>query len=126
MPPAKKPATATDTASDPATDPATGPQGGRATSSDVAEGLDAINLEQALTDFAVANARVLDLTRRLCQLNDEVVARRDENVRLNIELDRLRRGEARLEALERSRAVQLANGALRVAGLARRFVPSGR
>lgn len=43
-----------------------------------AEMIDAISLEQALMDFEVANARVVDLTRRLTSLNQEFVASRTE------------------------------------------------
>lgn len=89
---------------------ATGPQGGVGSDAALVEQLDALNLDQALVDFATANARVLDLTRRLCTLNEEVVALRDENVRQKIELDRLHRLEARAEALERSTAVRIAGG----------------
>ncbi len=69
---------------------------------------------------------MLDLTRRLCTLNEEVVSLRDENVRQMIELERLRRAETRLEALERSRAVKLAGRARKLAALGRRLSPTAR
>lgn len=93
---------------------ATGPGGGTASDAELATKLDTLNLEQALADFAAANARVLDLTRRLSTLTEQAVRLRDENVRQAIELERLRPAAFRLEALERSRAVQLA-GALKSA-----------
>lgn len=37
-----------------------------------------INLEQALLDFEVANARVLDLTQRLTSITSELLATRQE------------------------------------------------
>ena len=46
------------------------------------EELDRLSLEQALTDFGLANARVLDLTRRLTELSQEVARLSDENARL--------------------------------------------
>jgi hypothetical protein len=40
--------------------------------------LDQISLEQALLDFDVANARVIDLTRRLVEASDELNRLRHE------------------------------------------------
>ena len=37
------------------------------------EEIDRLSLEQALRDFEVANARVVDLTQRLISANDKVV-----------------------------------------------------
>src|ERR1700739_3327551 len=41
-------------------------------------GLDAISLEQALIDFEVANARVIDLAQRLAKMSKEVIALRGQ------------------------------------------------
>jgi predicted nucleic acid-binding Zn-ribbon protein len=68
--------------------------------------LDAVNLEQALVDFEVANARVLDLTTRLTELSRQLVATRNELEEMRI---RARATDARLAALESSRAYQLAH-----------------
>ena len=40
--------------------------------------LSEINLEQALLDFEVANARVLDLTQRLTSITSELLATRQQ------------------------------------------------
>jgi hypothetical protein len=47
--------------------------------------MDEINLEQALVDFEVANARVVDLTARLTGLNEEVLRLRSENESLRLQ-----------------------------------------
>lgn len=60
--------------------------------------LDQLSLEQALLDFEVANARVVDLTKRLVEASDELI-------RLRHELE-LVRPEA--EAARGSRAFKLA------------------
>lgn len=59
---------------------------------DITAELDALSLEQALLDAELANARVIDLTRRLLEAHAEVE-------RLRGQLDSLERGE-----LERVRA----------------------
>jgi hypothetical protein len=48
------------------------------------ERVDRLSLEQALVDFEVANARVLDLTHRLTELNRELLDLRSEHERLRI------------------------------------------
>lgn len=40
--------------------------------------LDGISLEQALIDFEVANARVMDLTSRLTSMSRELISARSE------------------------------------------------
>ena len=42
--------------------------------------LDRLSLEQSLRDFEIANARVIDLTRRLVDLSNEAVALREQLV----------------------------------------------
>jgi len=49
--------------------------------------LDELSLNQALIDFEVANARVLDLTRRLTSLNEELRHSRTHAEQLRIALD---------------------------------------
>jgi hypothetical protein len=44
----------------------------------IVDQLDGISLEQSLVDFEVANARVLDLTRRLTSLNAQLMETRTE------------------------------------------------
>ncbi|OBU66950.1 hypothetical protein A9K58_10915 [Stenotrophomonas maltophilia] len=46
--------------------------------------LDDISLEQALIDFEVANARVMDLTSRLTSMSRELIQARTELERLRI------------------------------------------
>ncbi|AJQ84746.1 MULTISPECIES: hypothetical protein [Xanthomonas] len=46
--------------------------------------LDQISLEQALIDFEVANARVMDLTSRLTSMSRELIQTRSELERLRI------------------------------------------
>jgi hypothetical protein len=54
------------------------------------EEIDRLSLEQALRDFEVANARVVDLTQRLISANDKVVEQQTELDRLRVELAELR------------------------------------
>jgi chromosome segregation ATPase len=54
------------------------------------EEIDRLSLEQALRDFEVANARVMDLTQRLISANDRVVEQQSELDRLRVELAELR------------------------------------
>ncbi|WP_295909126.1 hypothetical protein [uncultured Xanthomonas sp.] len=46
--------------------------------------IDKISLEQALIDFEVANARVMDLTSRLTSMSRELIQTRSELERLRI------------------------------------------
>jgi hypothetical protein len=66
---------------------------------------DHLSLQQALVDFEVANARVLDLTRRLMESQAEVSE-------LRVELDRLRTEHAEFvrthEAMKSSQAFRMA------------------
>lgn len=68
--------------------------------------LDRLSLTQALRDFEVANARVMDLTQRLIAASNDLVAVRQE-------LDTLRREHEELRSthdqMRRSRAFKLAN-----------------
>ena len=102
---------------------ASGPGGGTASDAALAATLDGLNLEQALLDFATANARVLDLTRRLCTLNEELVELRNENVRQSIELERLRRLESKLRSVGVSQGLGVMR---RLANLLRRSLASLR
>ena len=67
--------------------------------------LDQISLEQALRDFEVANARVVDLTQRVISLTQQLQETQDELERLRVEA-RLAKAEA--EAIKRSRAYNIA------------------
>lgn len=49
------------------------------------EEMDALSLEQALLDFEVANARVLDLTQRLLEATATIAELRTELQRIQIE-----------------------------------------
>lgn len=46
--------------------------------------LDGISLEQALIDFEVANARVMDLTSRLTSMSRELIKARSELERIKV------------------------------------------
>jgi hypothetical protein len=59
-----------------------------ASSQTFAKRVDQLSLEQALVDFEVANARVLDLTHRLTELNRELLDLRSEHERLRIAYNR--------------------------------------
>jgi hypothetical protein len=76
----------------PAAEPTEG--GGTGSRPDLVAAMDRVSLDQALQDFAVANARVLDLTRRLTTLTEEVARLNDENAQLRIQAARLRELEA--------------------------------
>lgn len=67
--------------------------------------LDPLNLEQALIDFEVANARVIDLTRRLTEMNRQLTSARNELEETRVQL---RVSEGARHQLEASRAYQLA------------------
>ncbi|MCA1674438.1 MAG: hypothetical protein LC799_20360 [Actinobacteria bacterium] len=68
--------------------------------------LDRLSLTQALRDFEVANARVIDLTQRLIAARSDLVA-----VRQDLDALRQTHEELRLthEQMRRSRAFRLAN-----------------
>jgi hypothetical protein len=70
------------------------------------EEIDRLSLEQALRDFEVANARVVDLTQRLISANDKVVAQQQELDQLRVELAELR---AVHEAMRGSAAFRIAD-----------------
>jgi hypothetical protein len=69
--------------------------------------LDGVSLTQALIDFEIANARVLDLTRRLTTLHEELQTLRAENTTLTADNARLQAELAdrngQLEAIHRSK-----------------------
>ena len=68
--------------------------------------MDELSLKQALVDFEVANARVLDLTRRLMETQAEVVELRAELERLRGEYAELNRVH---EAMKSSQAFRTAS-----------------
>ena len=78
----------------------------QATSTDVEHELDRLSLAQALRDFEVANARVVDLTQRLVGASQELVAARQELETLRREHEELR---AEHDQMRRSRAFRLAS-----------------
>lgn len=57
----------------------------------IADDLDRISLEQALRDFDLANARVLDLTGRLTTMNSQLVEARAKNSMLRAKIRNLQR-----------------------------------
>lgn len=58
------------------------------------DAMDRLNLEQALIDFEIANARVVDLTGRVTALTSEVLKLRSE-----LSLLQIRHGQVEAEAL---------------------------
>ena len=70
------------------------------------EEIDRLSLEQALRDFEVANARVVDLTQRLISANDKVVEQQQELDQLRVELTQLRSVH---EEMRGSAAFRIAN-----------------
>jgi len=62
---------------------------------DIAAAMDAVNLERALIDFEIANARVIDLTTRLTDFSRDLLATRSE-----LGLAKLRIAELELLAAE--------------------------
>lgn len=73
--------------------------------------LDPISLNQALLDFDVANARVIDLTKRLTTLTAEVRTSTTELQKVRL---RNRRLQAELEEMKKSTAYRSAMTASRV------------
>jgi len=93
----------------------TGPApAGRAPS--VTETVDRLSLVQALKDFEVANARVLDLTHRLTELNQELLELRSTHEKLRIEHNKV----LARRAAPRAAAEAAASQALRVARAVKR------
>lgn len=68
--------------------------------------LDRLSLAQALRDFDVANARVMDLTQRLIAAGDELKFLREEMEGLRRQHDELRTTH---EQMRRSKAFKLAS-----------------
>ena len=93
-------------------------QGGapRGSAASVTETVDRLSLEQALKDFEVANARVLDLTHRLTELNQELLELRSTHERLRIEHNKV----LARRAAPRAAAEAAASQALRVARAVKR------
>ena len=75
-------------------------------SADLGAEMDRLSLSQALHDFDVANARVIDLTQRLIGTGRELAAVREQLASLQREHDALRTTH---EQMQRSRAFKLAN-----------------
>ena len=81
------------------------------------ESMHTLSLEQALIDFEVANARVVDLTQRLVEAHGETVELRQELELLRIEHRQL---QEQHHAVMRSRALRLASAARGIAGALKR------
>jgi hypothetical protein len=79
--------------------------------------LDKVSLEQALRDFEIANARVLDLTQRLIASE-----RRRSEVENELQELKLAHAAAQQQSLTSSRTVKWAVGV--ATGLARRLLKS--
>jgi predicted nucleic acid-binding Zn-ribbon protein len=78
--------------------------------------LDDISLSQALLDVEIANARVIDLTKRLTTLTKELRATTSDLQKAKL---RGRRLAAELQEIKGSRAYRSASRAQRVLGAAR-------
>ena len=98
----------------PAVDAAAAAPAGR--SSSLTETVDRVSLVQALKDFEVANARVLDLTHRLTELNQELLELRSSHEQLRIEHNKV----LARRAAPRAAAEVAASQALRVARAVKR------
>jgi hypothetical protein len=70
--------------------------------------LDAVNLERALIDFEIANARVIDLTARLTEFSRDLLATRSELGVAKLRLAELELQAAELAELKSSRAYRTA------------------
>ena len=62
------------------------------------ESIDRLSLEQALLDFEVANARVLDLTHRLVEATRTITELKTEIHRLEIEYAQLKSDHERMRS----------------------------
>lgn len=62
---------------------------------ELSDAMDAVNLERALIDFEIANARVIDLTARLTGFSQDLLATRSE-----LGLARLRIAQLEIESAE--------------------------
>jgi hypothetical protein len=77
--------------------------------------LDGVSLEQALRDVEVANARVIDLTKRLTSMNKELVKSTTALQKAQLRNRQLDARIKELEEIEQSRAFRSARAAGRVA-----------
>jgi hypothetical protein len=75
-----------------------------------------INLEQALLDFEVANARVLDLTRRLTELTNELLTTRQQLAESRLHASQTRTELALVQEDSRLIKTSLAYRGLRLIG----------
>jgi predicted nucleic acid-binding Zn-ribbon protein len=78
--------------------------------------LDSISLEQALLDVDIANARVIDLTKRLTALTKEHRTSTSELLKVRLRNKQLK---AELDEMKKSRAFRSATTAHRIARAAR-------
>lgn len=86
----------TDTAREPSGEPRTA----------LEDEIDKLSLQQALVDFEVANARVIDLTHRLVEATETINQFRDELERLRVEHADLHAAHRRMQS---SQAYRLAD-----------------
>lgn len=77
--------------------------------------LDGVSLAQALRDVEVANARVIDLTKRLTSMNKELVKATTALQKAQLRNRQLDARIKELEAIEGTRAFRSARAAGRVA-----------
>lgn len=66
--------------------------------------MDAVNLERALIDFEIANARVIDLTARLTEFSRDLLATRSELGLAKVRLAELENAAAELQTIKGSAA----------------------
>jgi hypothetical protein len=85
---------------------------------DIGAAMDAVNLERALIDFEIANARVIDLTARLTEFSRDLLAARSELGLAKLRISELELQAAELAELKSSRAYRTA----RILGNARASV----
>ena len=70
--------------------------------------MDGVNLERALIDFEIANARVIDLTARLTEFNQDLLATRSELGLAKLRISELELQAAELAVIKSSRAFRAA------------------
>ncbi len=82
-------------------------EGPKAEPTDVSKAMDTVNLERALIDFEIANARVIDLTARLTNFSTELLATRSELGLAKVRIAELEAAAAELATVKGSAAYRL-------------------
>ena len=83
-------------------------QNGTTQATNVGAAMDAVNLERALIDFEIANARVIDLTARLTDFHRDLLATRSELGLAKLKISELEVQAAELAVIKTSSAYRAA------------------